>query len=85
MSQEPSTCWETNRQMALYFIQNFDRPDVVKLRASGGGDPRKKRIAGERKRMDRKSLQSCKAGAQPLLKEVMDAIQAAAGLPVSNE
>lgn len=31
----------------ILFSQNFDRPDVVKLRAASGGNPRRKSVAGK--------------------------------------
>ena len=66
--------------MALFFYQNLDRPEVVKLRAAGGGDPRTKKRSWERDGMKRDFLE-----ALGLEKETVDKIMAENGADLERE
>ena len=63
--------------MALFFYQNLDRPEVVKL---GGGDPRTKKRSWERDGMKRDFLE-----ALGLEKETVDKIMAENGTDLERE
>ena len=58
----------------------FDRPEVVKLRAAGGGDPRTKKRSWERNGMKRDFLE-----ALGLEKETVDKIMAENGADLERE